>query len=109
MAVLAVPFVFMFPQLTLLLFALGLASLPFAIIFSRLLGYIQRRTALLVLRSDSCPACGKRMQSSRAADLAWTCEFCESTFQPDGVEEREETGTARSVTDGPAAVPVIQT
>ena len=96
MAVFSLPFVFMMPQLTLVLFAFGLASLPFSLLTSKLLGWSQRLVARAILRRGFCPACGKRMQSHRDPARVWSCEFCDARFRPDGVEERAETGTLTS-------------
>ena len=88
--VVAFPFVFIFPQVTLLLFGLALASLPFAIITARILTAVQEWTDRRQLRAGRCPMCGLANLEGDRED-GWTCGACATAFRASGetIEEHE--------------------
>ncbi|MCP3903282.1 MAG: hypothetical protein GY715_06565 [Planctomycetes bacterium] len=82
--ILAMGLMFVFPPGTLLLLGLGLASLGIVILFARLLEMLEHLLARLILRSGTCPNCGRRMQTIHDEERPWTCESCERVFSATG-------------------------
>lgn len=83
---LAFPLIFVFPQLTLGLFGLGLAGLVGVILVAKLLDGLLHLTARRKLNAGACPDCGARREEVRDAGAAWQCEHCGTVFLPNGAE-----------------------
>ncbi len=83
--VVALSLLFIFPQVTLLLFFVGLASLGFVILIGWTIDGVARGMARQALHAGRCPRCGQSSQTHKHPD-AWTCEHCHAEFQPDGSE-----------------------
>ena len=97
----AFPFVFLFPQVTMLLFALCLASLPFAIITARVLVALHEWSCRHLLRSGRCPGCGGE-DLADAVDAVHFCGDCGDRYRVNGErihprDESDETPDALSV------------
>lgn len=83
---------FIFPQVTLLLLFLGLASLALTISLGWAIDATTRALARRSLRRDTCPRCGSNSLAHIALDHEWTCEHCHSQFQIGGreIDEQEQ-------------------
>jgi len=79
---------FVFPPVTILLFWLGLFSLPLAFFLSRGLGRARHAVAAAVLRRGHCPLCGERVELARAESRRWSCVGCGAIFAEGGVEQQ---------------------
>lgn len=82
---------FVFPQVTLLLLFLGLASLALTIAGGWLVDVITRAIARHSLKADVCPRCANASGRHIDSDRPWICEHCHSEFKVGGGEitERE--------------------
>ena len=76
--------VFVMPPMGLMIFFVSLASLPFAVIATKVMTSIDTGLANRQLDRGLCPRCDQRMQTNRPDDGIWSCDFCETTFLPDG-------------------------
>jgi ribosomal protein L37AE/L43A len=97
--VVAFSLLFIFPQVTLLLLFLGLASLGLTITLGWAIDAATRRVAKRAIDAGRCPRCGRASVSGVEASEPWTCSHCHSQFHRGGVEvdERER---AHWVEDG---------
>jgi hypothetical protein len=77
---LALSLLFIFPQVTLLMFFVGLATLGLAVMLSWAIDIATRGLARRALSSGRCPRCSSGGQSPKQADRAWTCEHCRAEF-----------------------------
>jgi hypothetical protein len=84
--VLGVSFMFVFPQITLGLFFLGLATLGVAVVASGFLQSVQRMLARRRLSAGICPRCGSRIQLITHAEATVQCPDCRSMFTVTGME-----------------------
>lgn len=94
--VVACPFLFILPLVTLLLFGLCLASLPFAALTARLLAAGQEMAARKSIGRGRCPACGG-VAAELLGAAAFRCDNCATSFDDRGAvaeeSEREEDRT----------------
>ena len=88
---LALSLLFVFPQMSLLLFFLGLASLAVTITLGWLIDGITRAMARRALSAGRCPRCRETLPAMLEPDEACLCGSCHSQFQAGGAEldERE--------------------
>jgi hypothetical protein len=82
----ALGLLFIFPQVTLLLFFLGLASLALTISLGWGIDFWARRLALQALHHGRCPRCHRGSQQRIEHEQPWTCEHCHSEFRASGDE-----------------------
>ena len=80
---------FVFPQITLLLLFLGLASLGLTITCGWLIDSITRAIARRALHADRCPRCSTPSAEHIRNDEAWICDHCGSEFKIGGGEMNE--------------------
>lgn len=83
---LALGLLFVFPQVTLLMFFLGLASLGFAVMLGWIIDSVARGMARRAVNAGRCPRCSRGGQSAKEPDTSWTCEHCAAEFALDGAE-----------------------
>jgi len=83
---LAFSLLFIFPQVTLLLLFLGLASLGLTITFGWAIDAATRHVARRAIGAGRCPRCGRASASGAEATETWTCSHCQSQFHSGGAE-----------------------
>ena len=77
----AFPMIFIFPQITMLLFGLGLASLPFSIIGWKCITGVTDGIARRRLEDGSCPRCSAEVLGT---DEGWECGRCRDEYDGSG-------------------------
>ncbi len=77
---------FVFPQITLLLLFLGLASLALTITGGWLVDAATRALARNALHANRCPRCGTPSRDLIETGAAWLCDQCGSEFKVGGGE-----------------------
>jgi len=82
----ALGMMFVFPQITLLLFFLGLGGLGLAVIGARALGSLEHAMAKRIVGRGTCPRCGRSGQHRADGHSDWSCESCGAIFGPRGEE-----------------------
>lgn len=84
---LALSFMFVFPQVTLGLFFVGLLTLGVAVVASGILQSILRLLARRTLSAGRCPRCGSRgLEPISHGQAAVQCPNCQAMFTPSGGE-----------------------
>jgi ribosomal protein L37AE/L43A len=93
---------FIFPQVTLLLFFLGLASLGLTIGLGAAIDAFTRSLARRSVDRGSCPRCNNAANFRPHRDETWICDDCGSEFKGDGeeVSARERSHFVEHVPDG---------
>jgi ribosomal protein L37AE/L43A len=104
--VLAFCLLFIFPQITLLLFFLGLASLGLTITLGWAIDATTRALARRSLHMGRCPRCGSASERRLEPGQVWLCENCHSEFQAGGgeIDERERGHYVETAPDDPLGV-----
>lgn len=86
MFLLAVPFMFIHPAITLLLFFVGLIILAVASGIEKLFRCLERVAARSELSNQQCPSCGASIDGDSMDTAEMHCEHCGSTFSLTGVQ-----------------------
>jgi hypothetical protein len=89
--VVACPFLFILPLVTLLLFGFCLASLPFTALTARGLAAAQALAARRSIVRGRCPACGAA--GDHVTGRAYRCDHCAATFDLRGAVVEGGEGT----------------
>ena len=94
---LALPFMFIFPPISLVLVLVAALSVPVVFIVRTLMMMPQKMLARSSLHAGTCPRCGEFVVDSTAAqDARWHCVSCGTLFAEDG-EEIELPGSGSGV------------
>ena len=97
---LALSFVFLFPQVTLALFFLGLAALGVAVVASGFLRWMQRRLARRTMSAGVCPRCRASLRETAEPGFMVQCTGCATLYAQDGTEiEQAAVGTMENSLD----------
>lgn len=84
--VVALSFMFLFPQVTLGLFFVGLGALGVTVVTSGFLQSVQRRLARRKLGTGMCPRCSASVVSASLPDAALQCLVCGTLYTANGSE-----------------------